>query len=214
MAQATPAASRTPFGSPAAGYPYNAAGSSAAMTFSSAASSPSPGEREVYAGRVVTLRLKSLPRPDGSTRLREVVEHAPGAAIVAVDEAGQVLLVRQHRPAVGVDLLELPAGIVDPGEQPIECARRELEEETGYTAERLDPLVHFYSSPGFCTEVLHVFAAAGLRPCTTDVAADDEEELELVRVPLAEAVERVLRGEISDAKTVAGLLAYTQRDAH
>jgi ADP-ribose pyrophosphatase len=170
-----------------------------------------PAERTVFAGRVVTLRIKSLPQPDGSRRLREVVEHAPGAAIVAVDDAGQVLLVRQHRPAVDADLLELPAGIVDPGEQPIDCARRELEEETGYTAQRLEPLLSFYSSPGFCTEVLHVFVATGLRECLTGPSADDEEELEVVRLPLAEAIEAILRGELSDAKTVSGLLAYWRR---
>ena len=169
------------------------------------------GERELYAGRVVTLRLKLLPQPDGRSRLREVVEHAPGAAVVAVDDAGQVLLVRQHRPAVDATLLELPAGIVDPGEQPIDCARRELEEETGYTTQRLEPLLSFYSSPGFCTEVLHVFLATGLRECLTDVIADDEEELELVRLPLAAAIAAILQGELSDAKTVSGLWAYWRR---
>src|SRR6267142_2166931 len=108
-------------------------------------------EREIYTGRIVTLRLKSLPQPDGSTRLREIVEHAPGAAVVAVDAERLVLLVRQHRPAVNADVLELPAGLVDPGEEPIDCARRELQEETGYAAGRLEPLVSFYTSPGFST---------------------------------------------------------------
>src|SRR5579864_3670293 len=110
-------------------------------------------EREIYAGRIVTLRLKYLDQPDGTRRLREIVEHAPGAAIVALDDAGQVLLVRQSRPAVGVDVLELPAGLVEPGEQPLECAGRELNEETGYRAGRLEPLLSFYTSPGFSTEV-------------------------------------------------------------
>src|SRR5437879_5125316 len=87
--------------------------------------------RTTAAGRVVTLRVKHIPQPDGSTRMREIVEHAPGAAVVAVDRDGQVLLVRQPRPAVGAHVLELPAGLVDPGEQPIDTARRELEEETG-----------------------------------------------------------------------------------
>jgi ADP-ribose pyrophosphatase len=163
----------------------------------------------VYAGRVVTLRLESVPLGDGRTAQREIVEHAPGAAVVAVDEAGQVLLVRQHRPAVGASVLELPAGLVDPGETPLECARRELAEETGYAAADVVPLATFYTSPGFCTEVLHVFAARGLR--AVDVARDEEEEIELVRLPLAEAIERVLHGEISDAKTITGLLAYARR---
>jgi ADP-ribose pyrophosphatase len=161
---------------------------------------------EIYAGRVVTLRVVDLALADGRLVKREIVEHAPGAAVVAVDADGQVLLVRQFRPAVGASVLELPAGIVDPGETPRECARRELEEETGFTADSIEPLATFYSSPGFCSEVLFVFGASGLREGQR--ANDEEEELELVRVPLEEAIERVLHREISDAKTVTGLLAY------
>src|SRR4051794_701915 len=101
---------------------------------------------EIYAGRVVTLRLAQVQTQDGRTVQREIVEHAPGAAVVAVDADGQVLLVRQPRPAVGMSMLELPAGLVDEGETPIECARRELAEETGYHAGHLEPLVEFYTS--------------------------------------------------------------------
>jgi ADP-ribose pyrophosphatase len=165
-------------------------------------------EREIYAGRVVTLRLKYSLRPDGSTRAWEIVEHVPGAAVVAVDDDGLVLLVRQPRPAVGHHLLELPAGLVDPGEQPIDAARRELEEETGFTAQHLEPLLRFYTSPGFSTELIYIFIATGLTACT--VEQDAEEEIELVRMSLDEAIEQVLNGELSDAKTVAGLLAYAR----
>ncbi len=163
----------------------------------------------VYAGRVVTLRLKHLPLADGRVVLREVVEHAAGAAVVAVDADGYVLLVRQDRPAAGAHVLELPAGLVDPGESAEECAARELAEETGYSAAGVEPLTKFYSSPGFCTELLHIFVATDLRASPTP--RDEEEEIELVRLPLAAAIERVLDGEISDAKTVAGLLAYWRR---
>ena len=166
-------------------------------------------EREIYAGRVVTLRLKYLPQPDGRRHLREIVEHAPGAAVVAVDHAGQVLLVRQLRPAVDAALLELPAGLVDPGEAPIDCARRELTEETGHAATTLEPLISFYTSPGFSTELIHIFVATDLREAS--VAHDEEEAIELVRLPLEQAIRQVTQGEISDAKTVAGLLAYTHR---
>ncbi|MDQ6670712.1 MAG: NUDIX hydrolase [Chloroflexota bacterium] len=166
-------------------------------------------DQEIYAGRVVTLRLKHLPQPDGSTYLREIVEHAPGAAVVAVDADGQVLLVRQLRPAVDAHLLELPAGLVEPGEQPIDTARRELEEETGFTAQHLEPLVRFYTSPGFSTELLHVFLATGLH--TGGVHLDGEEDIQLVRLPLQQAIDQALNGEISDAKTVSGLLAYWRR---
>jgi ADP-ribose pyrophosphatase len=163
-------------------------------------------EQEVYAGRVVTLRLKYLTLADGRVALREIVEHAGGAAVVAVDDDDNVLLVRQHRPAVGADLLELPAGLVDPGESPLETARRELEEETGFRAASVEPLISFYSSPGFCTELLHVFVARGLVP--SGAGHDADEIAEVLRIPLEQAIERVTRGEISDAKTVTGLLAY------
>jgi ADP-ribose pyrophosphatase len=166
-------------------------------------------EREIYAGRIVTLRLKYLPQPDGRRHLREIVEHAPGAAVVAVDDDGQVVLVRQPRPAVGARLLELPAGLLDPGEEPIDCARRELAEETGYSATRLEPLVTFYTSPGFSTELIHLFVATGLSAGA--VAHDEEEEIELVRLPLEEAIHQVMASELSDAKTIAGLLAYARR---
>jgi ADP-ribose pyrophosphatase len=168
-----------------------------------------PDSPPIYAGRVVTLRLKYLPQPDGTSRLREIVEHVPGAAVVAIDADGQVLLVRQPRPAVEMHLLELPAGLVDPGEQPIDTARRELEEETGYTAEHLEPLLSFYTSPGFCTEVIHIFVATSLQAGAAH--PDDGEDIELVRVPLAQAIDQVLDGDISDAKTVTGLLAYWRR---
>jgi ADP-ribose pyrophosphatase len=129
---------------------------------------------------------------------------------VAVDDADQVLLVRQLRPAVNAHLLELPAGLLDPGEEPETCARRELAEETGYSATHLEPLVSFYTSPGFSTELIHIFLATGLFE-TEVVNDDDEEEIEVVRLPLAAAIDQVTRGEISDAKTVAGLLAYARR---
>jgi ADP-ribose pyrophosphatase len=166
-------------------------------------------EREIYAGRVVRLRLVYLDQPDGSRRLREIVEHAPGAAVVALDDDGQVILVRQSRPAVGARVLELAAGLVEPGEQPIDCARRELTEETGYQAARLEPLVSCYTSPGFSTELIHIFVATELRPAPA--GGDEEEEIELVRMPLETAIEQVLSGEVSDAKTVAGLLAYARK---
>lgn len=165
-------------------------------------------EREIYAGRVVTLRLKYLPQPDGRRHLREIVEHAPGAAVVAVDDDGQVLLVRQLRPAVDAALLELPAGLVDAGESPIDCARRELAEETGLAASYVEPLVSFYTSPGFSTELIHIFVATGLREAS--VEHDEEEDIQLVRLPLEDAIRQVTQTEISDAKTVAGLVAYAR----
>src|ERR1051326_1975857 len=119
-------------------------------------------DRLVYAGRILSLHLTHVELADGRRHLREIVEHRPGAAAVAVDDAGQVLLVRQLRPAVGAAVLELPAGLIDPGEAPIDTARRELEEETGYAAGVVEPLVAFYTSPGFTDELIHIFVATSL----------------------------------------------------
>ena len=188
-------------------YEYGIVGPTGSMPQARGSILPVP-DREIYAGRVVTLRLRDVPGRNGAVHMREIVEHAPAAAVIAVDDQQQILLVRQLRPAVDQVLLELPAGILDPGEDPITCARRELEEETGYTADRLEPLVRFYPSPGFCTELLHVFVADGLRECTGQ--PDEDEELEVVRMPLAEAMELLRRGEITDSKTVVGLLAFKE----
>jgi ADP-ribose pyrophosphatase len=165
-----------------------------------------PARVTVFDGHVVRLELQPTTGADGSVRQFEIVAHADGAAVIAIDAQQRVLLVRQARPAVGRDLLELPAGLVNSGESPLQTAHRELEEETGYRAERLDLLASFYSSPGFCTEQLFVYLASGLQPGT---AADDPDEpLELVRLP----VDRALAGgQITDAKTLVGLLLYQQR---
>jgi ADP-ribose pyrophosphatase len=179
------------------------------MVFSMDEDREGVGDREVYAGRILTLRLAYVTGRDGRRHLRELVDHKPGAATVAVDDAGQVVLVRQPRPAVNAQPLELPAGLVDPGETPEVCAARELREETGYVASEVVPLVRFYTSPGFTDELIHIFAARGLKPGAAQ--HEDEEEIELVHMPLLEALDLVLEGEISDAKTVAGLLAYVRR---
>ncbi len=165
-------------------------------------------DRQVYAGRILSLWIRYVRGRDGKRHMREIVEHEPAAAVVAVDEAGQVLLVRQPRPAAGGRILELPAGLIDSGEEPIDAARRELREETGFVSGDLRPLVRFYTSPGFTDELVHLFAATMLTEDATQ--HDEEEEIELVRMPLQDAIERVMHGEISDAKTVAGLLAYAR----
>jgi len=165
-------------------------------------------DREIYSGRILKLLVKYVVLADGKPHLREIVEHLPGAAMVAVDASGQVLLVRQPRPAVGAAVLELPAGLIDPGEEPIETARRELVEETGFRARVVEPLVAFYTSPGFTDELIHIFVGTDLEEACA--AQDEEEEIEVVRMPVEVALQRVMQAEISDAKTVAGLLAYAR----
>jgi ADP-ribose pyrophosphatase len=167
---------------------------------------PPPARVTVFSGHILRLVLQPMPTANGGVRQLEIVEHADGAAVVAVDDQQCVLLVRQARPAIGHDLLELPAGVVDPGESPLQTAHRELEEETGFRAEHLDLLASFYTSPGFCTERLFVYLATGLH---AGAAADDPDEpLELVRLSVDQAL---ASGQITDAKTLVGLLAYRQR---
>ncbi len=160
--------------------------------------------RHIYSGKILNLRVDRVALPGGGEAIREVVEFHGGVGIVAVDEIGRVLLVRQYRYAVGRDLLELPAGILEPGERPIECAARELEEETGYRAVHFEPLCRFYSTPGGTDEVLHVFTAAGLTPGRPRPEAD--ERIEVIPTAWDAALAMVARGEICDSKTVIGLL--------
>ena len=153
---------------------------------------------KVFEGKLVTLVVE-----DG----KEIVRHAAAVAIVAVDREDRVLLVRQERPAVGGKVLEIPAGLLDPGEQPLAAAQRELAEETGLHGGDWVELASLLSSPGFTDERIHVFAATGLEEGEAD--PDDGEELELVRVPVGELPG--LLGELEDAKTLAGLLLYLRR---
>jgi ADP-ribose pyrophosphatase len=135
---------------------------------------------------------------------REIVEHPGAVAMVAVDGEGYVWLVRQLREATRTRLLELPAGTAEPGEEPLETARRELQEECGLTGGEWRELAAFWTTPGFCRERMHMFAAEGV--VRGEPAPAEDEELELVRWPVAEIGARL--DEIEDAKTLAGLLLY------
>ena len=160
--------------------------------------------RRIYEGRIVSLREDAVTLSDGRSALREVVEHGDVAATVPIDADGNVILVRQYRLPAGDALLEVPAGGVDAGESIEAAAQRELQEETGYRAERLERLAGFFVSPGYCTEFIHVFLATGL---TEDaVAGDPDEDIAIERLPLTDAVRLIESGEIKDAKSIVGLL--------
>lgn len=165
--------------------------------------------RHLYQGRVVGLRLDEVRLPDGRTTTREIVEHGASVGVVAVDGEGQAILVRQYRHAVGETLLEIVAGGVDDGEDIETAARRELEEETGYRAGKLQPLFQAYLSPGYGTELMYFFLATELTPGPQRPAPD--ESIEVVRLPLAQVPELIRRGDIRDGKSVAGLLAALNR---
>jgi 8-oxo-dGTP pyrophosphatase MutT (NUDIX family) len=162
----------------------------------------------VHIGRVVGLRVDEVAMPGGGTALREVVEHLGAVAVVALDDDGQVVLIHQYRHPLGHRLWELPAGLLDsPDEEPVEGARRELAEEVGLAAERWSTLVDVAASPGFTDEVVRVFLAQGLSTVDQDVQGDEEADIVVHRVPLAEAVRMALAGEIVNGATVGGLLA-------
>ena len=157
--------------------------------------------RHVFSGRVVSLRVDEIDTGDG-VYSREVIEH-PGAVVVAaVDAAGRLVLVRQYRHPVGGYLLELPAGGLEPGEAPLEAARRELREETGLVAAEWVHLGSFFASPGFLREQLHAFLATGLDSVSSD--RDEDEVIELIWRPLADVIAGA--EDLRDAKTLATLL--------
>ncbi len=165
-----------------------------------------PVARErIFDGKVIDVEKWTVRLPDGALAPREIVLHRGAAAVVAVDDAGFVTLVRQHRVAVGEVTLEIPAGKLDaPGEDPLVCAKRELEEETGLRAQRWQPLTVLLTTPGFSSERIALYLATGLSAAKAH--PDEDEFLDVVRMPLGEAIERVMRGELCDGKSAVGLL--------
>ncbi|MGH8965221.1 MAG: NUDIX domain-containing protein [Actinomycetes bacterium] len=163
----------------------------------------------LHVGRVVALRLDHVVMPGGRPAGREVIEHPGSVAVLPLGDDGSVVMIDQYRHPVGRRIRELPAGLLDAaGEDPVTAARRELVEEIGYTARDWSVLVDLVASPGFSDEAVRVFLARGLTEVGRSTAGDDEEaDLEVIRLPLAEAVRQVLAGEIINAPTVAGLLA-------
>ena len=160
--------------------------------------------RRVYEGRVINLRVDEIDQPrDGGRRLVEVVEHPGGAVVIPLLSADEVVLVRQYRRPVDGELWELPAGMIDPGEEPLVAAARELREETGYTAQRLRYLWAAYSTPGVCQELLRFFVAEGLRG--GEQSQDDCEDIEVRAWSLDEAWKLVENDQLRDAKTQIGL---------
>lgn len=164
--------------------------------------------KSVYKGYIVNIRSDIAELKDGKMVVREVVEHAGGVAVVPVDEHGRVLMVRQYRYPMGMELLEVPAGKLEAGEDPYECAVRELSEETGCTAGKMISLGKIYTSPGFSTEILHLYLATEL--IGGEMHLDEGEFLSVEAVPAGKLVEMIMSGEIKDAKTIIGVLKAVQ----
>ncbi len=163
----------------------------------------------IFSGRAVRLRIDTVQNAEGRQTTREIVEHEDCVAIVAVDAEGSFLLVRQYRKAVEKELLEIPAGGIEPGESPEESVVREMREETGFWPQRVEHLGGFYASPGYGTEYLYLYLAADLKP--GQLTAEDTDEIELVRVPRDQIRELITSGKICDAKSIAGLMVYLDR---
>jgi ADP-ribose pyrophosphatase len=163
---------------------------------------------EVFGGKLISV-VRDTVREGEKTYLREVVKHPGGAAVVPFFADGSIAFVSQYRHPARKFVLELPAGKLDPGERPAETAARELEEELGIVAGQLEQLSEFYTTPGFCAERLWVFLATDLTETTH--RREEDEIIEIVRMPLARALELVASNEIEDAKTIIGLLLAARR---
>ena len=160
-----------------------------------------------YKGKIINLRVDDARLPNGATSKREVVEHPGGVGVLALTDKGEALLVQQFRYPYGEVTTEIPAGKRDPNEDPLATGIRELAEETGATADHIEPLGILYPTPGYCGEIIYLYLATGLH--FAEQHPDEDEFLNVLRVPLDELVERVMAGEIPDAKTqIAALKAW------
>ena len=161
--------------------------------------------RNIYTGKVITLNVDTVQLPNGVTVDLETIRHPGAAAVVPVKDDGTVVLIRQFRHAAGGFIYEIPAGKLAPGEDPLHCAARELEEEVGYRASTFELLSSIFTAPGFADEVIHVYKATGLTKGLQHL--DRDEVLDVVEMPLSEAITKIEDGTIRDGKTIVGLQA-------
>lgn len=165
--------------------------------------------QEIFKGKIVNVKVDMVAMPDGSLAERELVGHPGGVGVVALTEDMEIILVEQYRKPIERAILEIPAGKLDSGEDHRVCGIRELEEETGLCAESFEYLGFIYPSPGFTDEVTHIYLATELYQ--GEVHPDPDEYLDVIKMPFSEAMERVMRNEIADAKTVAGILKTAKK---
>lgn len=159
----------------------------------------------IYDGKIFDVQQRTIELPDGRRTVYDIVKNPNACAVVAMDDDDKVIMVRQFRQSAGKVLLEIPAGKIDEGEDPDTCAVRELQEETGYLANTIEKLFGIRVSPGFSTEIIHIYKATGLTPGDTNF--DEDEFIETIKVPIKELYNMIKKGEIDDAKTISGILA-------
>lgn len=162
------------------------------------------GSEIIFQGKVFDIRRDHIKTPSGRLAKYDVIEHHGSVILVPIDSAGNVHFVRQYRHAVGGELLELPAGTLEEGEEPLECARREIREEIGMAALNMREIGSFYLVPGYSTEFMYAYLATGLQE--NPLPPDADEYLQVERIPFVKALEMARKGEISDSKTLAALL--------
>jgi len=158
----------------------------------------------IYHGRVFSVRRDEIELPNGSAAHRDIIDHGGAVTILPLDSEGQIWFVRQYRHAAGVEILELPAGMLEEGEPPEMCARREIREEVGLAAGHLQKIGEFYLAPGYSTEYMYVYLATNLFP--SPLPGDDDEFLSVESIPIAQVFEMAKTGSFRDAKTLAALL--------
>ena len=164
-------------------------------------------KKKIYEGKVLSLSIYTIP-VNKQRVTREVIEHRGAAAILAIDK-GRILLVKQHRFPHGY-VLEIPAGTLEKGEQPRKCAYRELKEETGYEAKKMVPLIKYYPSIGYNTELIHCFVASGLKK-SSKLKLDADEIISVVKIDFKKALRMILSGKIVDSKTICAVLTYAMK---
>lgn len=168
------------------------------------------GTERIFEGQIINLRVDRVTVRQGESH-REIVEHNGGSVIAAVKDNGNMIMVKQYRKAAERVMLEVPAGKIDPGEEPLAAAIRELKEETGYTAEKIMPLTKMYPSVGYSEEQLYLYLATGLTPGET--CFDENEAIDIAEYPLDRLYRMVVNGEIEDAKSQVAILLAKERFA-
>lgn len=160
--------------------------------------------KHIYQGNIIKVESLTVTLPDGREATRDLVTHPGASVILPLSENDELYMVRQFRKPLEIVSLELPAGKLDPGEDPQICAERELREETGLVAQNIRHLVSIHTTPGFCNEVIHMFAATGLKE--GDSCADEDEFITTEKIPVKDLADMVLKGVITDAKSIIGIL--------